>query len=166
MRNFCLTTSIAVFLLICFNGLQAQITQKTLNQVELMKQLYGTWKIDFNKDTTSIWHMNSYGTGLEVNYILAAKGETYLEAKQLWGYDEKIDKYIVVQMIKGMGIEFYALWFTSNNKYIMLPYSDISNSEKASVKWEAEFKSPDVCVETYSVKNKPIKTYSIIRVKQ
>jgi hypothetical protein len=165
MKKICLNAMIAVSLLICSNGLQAQTTPTKLNQIELMKQFCGSWKIDFNKDTTSIWHMNSYGTGLEVNYILAAKGKTYLEAKQLWGYDKKIDKYIVVQMIKGMGIEFYALWFTSNNKYIMLPYIDISNPEKASVKWEAEFKSPDVCVETYSVNNKPIKTYSIIRVK-
>jgi len=130
-----------------------------------LKQFFGSWKIDVAKDTTSFWYMNSYGTGLDVDYKNVTKEKTYMEAKQLWGYDKKVDKYIVTQMIKGMGIEFYAFWFTSKNKYIMLPYSDISNPEKASVKWEAEFKSPDLCVETYSVNNKPIKTYSITRVK-
>jgi hypothetical protein len=156
---------IAVILLFFTNRIQAQTTETKLNQVELMKQFLGSWKIDVAKDTTSFWHINSYGSGFAVDYKNITKEKAYLEAKQLWGYNEKIDKYIVAQMIKGKGVEIYALWFTTKNKYIMLPYNDISNPEKASMKWEAEFKSPDLCVETYTVNNKPIKTYSLTRVK-
>ena len=46
MKKICLTTAIAVFLLFCSNGIQAQTTQTTLNQIELMKQSVGTWQKD------------------------------------------------------------------------------------------------------------------------
>jgi hypothetical protein len=46
MKPVCLTPMIAVFLLGGTTGIQAQTTQKTLNQVELMKQFIGTWQRD------------------------------------------------------------------------------------------------------------------------
>ncbi len=44
MKKICLTITIAVFLLICSSGIQAQTTQTKLNQVELAKQFLGTWQ--------------------------------------------------------------------------------------------------------------------------
>ena len=52
MKIFCLTISIAVFLLVLLNGLQAQTTTTKLNQVELLKQFLGTWKSEMVNDTT------------------------------------------------------------------------------------------------------------------
>lgn len=68
-------------------------------------------------------------------------------------------------MIKGMDIELYVTWFSSKNKCFMFPYSDISNSERATSKWEVEFFSPDVLVETTFVNIKPVKTDTYTRVK-
>jgi hypothetical protein len=45
MKTFCLTTIIAITLLLCTHGIQAQNTQTKLNQVELMKQFIGTWTL-------------------------------------------------------------------------------------------------------------------------
>jgi hypothetical protein len=46
-----------------------------------------------------------------------------------------------------------------------IPYSDIANPEKASFKYEAEFKSPNLIVETLIINGKPLKTYTYTRIK-
>jgi hypothetical protein len=140
-------------------------TSKGLNQVELMKQMIGSWKGDVAKDTTLFWDVKSYGTGLECYYKYVNRGKIVSEGKQLWGYDKRVDKNIGTQMTKGEDIVLWAVWFISKNKYEMLSYSDISNPEKASWKMEGEFKSPDMFVETYIVNNKPVKTDTWTQVK-
>ena len=165
MKKFCLTTAIAVFLLFLLNGLRAQTTQTKLNQVELMKQFAGSWKCDMAEDTTKFWESKSYGTGLEGNFKYVSKDKMVLEGKELWGYDRKIDKFILSSMIKGMDIEIYAVWFISKNKYVVIPFSDISNPEKASLKVEGDIKSPDKFIETTIVNDKPVKIDSWTQIK-
>jgi hypothetical protein len=138
---------------------------KKLNQVELVKQNIGSWKCDISKDTTCFWDVKPYGTGLECYYKYVTKGKIVIEGKQLFGYDMKVDKYIVSFLPKGMDMEIWAIWYVSKNKYIMLPYSDISNPEKASFKYEEEFKSPDLAVETMFVNGKSVETDTWTRVK-
>jgi hypothetical protein len=140
-------------------------TSKELNQVELIKQMIGSWKGDVAKDTTLFWDVKSYGTGLECYYKYVNRGKIVSEGKQLWGYDKRVDKNIGTQMTKGEDIVLWAVWFISKNKYEMLSYSDISNPEKASWKMEGEFKSPDMFVETYIVNNKPVRTDTYTRIK-
>jgi hypothetical protein len=140
-------------------------SSKGLNQVELMKQMIGSWKGDVAKDTTLFWDVKSYGTGLECYYKYVNRGKIVSEGKQLWGYDKRVDKNIGTQMTKGEDIVLWVVWFISKNKYEMLSYSDISNPEKASWKMEGEFKSPDMFVETYIVNNKPVKTDTFSRIK-
>jgi hypothetical protein len=141
-------------------------TSKELNQVELMKQMIGSWQGDIAKDTTFFAECKSYGTtGLEWTYKNVTKGKIVKEGKQFWGYDKKVDKLIFSSMDKGGDIGMYASWFLSKNKYIYLPYSDISNPETASFKIEGEIKSPDIVVETMIVNNKPVRTDTYTRVK-
>jgi hypothetical protein len=165
MKKFCLTAVIAVFLLIFFNGLQAQTTQTKLNQIELSKKFIGSWKCEYAKDTTIFWDGKPFGTGLECYSKTVSKGKIISEGKELYGYDKSIDKCIDAHMEKGMDIGLTAFWFITNNKYVYLPYSDVSNSEKASRRSEGEFKSPDMMVETTFVNNKPVKTITYTRVK-
>ena len=139
---------------------------KELNQVELMKQMIGSWQGDIGKDTTFFAECKSYGTtGLEWSYKNVTKGKIVMEGKQFWGYDRKVEKLIFSSMDKGGDIGMYASWFLSKNKYLYLPYSDISNPEAASFKIEGEIKSPDIVVETTVVNNKPVITYTYTRVK-
>ena len=138
---------------------------KELNQVELMKQWIGTWKCNVAKDTTAVWVETSYGTGLEGIYKFSTKGKTYMEGKEFAGYDKRSDKYIAAQMFKGKDIEIYALWFTSKNKCILLPFSNISNPEAASFKTESTFVSPDTEIDTIFINNKPVKTETWTKVR-
>lgn len=165
MKTVCFTTMIAVFLLFCLIGLQAQTNDTKLDQMELMKQLIGSWKCDVAKDTICYWYIKSFGTGVEGYFKYVTKGKIVTEGKELWGYDKTTDKFILSEMIKGVDIALYVTWFSSKNKCVMFPYSDISNSERATSKWEVEFTSPDVLVETTFVNNNPVKTDSYTRIK-
>ena len=165
MKTLYLTLTITLLLLLGTNVAQAQTNQTNLNQTELTKQFMGSWKCDFGNDTTFFMEGKLYGTGSEYNYNYAAKGKLFMEGKQLAGYDKKLDKIVYVNLEKGKDIEMLALWFTSANKYIITSYSDIANPEKASFKFEGEFKSPDLFVEKLIINGKLLKTYTMTRIK-
>jgi hypothetical protein len=165
MKIFCLTITIAVFLLICLNELQAQTTQTKLNQVELMKQLEGSWTGENAKDTIANWNFKSVGTGEDCDWWIITKGKTIIEGKQLWGYVKGIDKFIVAGINEKPDIEISAVWFVSKYKYVSIPFSDLSNPEKASFKVEGDIKSPDILTETTIVNDKPVITSTWTRVK-
>lgn len=166
MKKIRITITIALFLLICLNGLQAQTTRTKLNQAELMKQFTGSWKCDVAKDTTAFWDFKSFGTGLECYIKYVTKGKIIKEVKQLYGYDKRIDKFIAANMIKGMDIEIFVIWFISNKNYEIIKYSDISNPEKVSSKIEGEIKSFDMLIVTNIINNKSVNTLTYIRVKE
>ena len=165
MKTCYLTTMLAVSLFFLLNGVQAQTNQTNLNQTELMKHLIGSWKADLGKDTTLYWDAKPFGTGLECYYKSVTKEKILMEGKQLFGYDKKIDKYVAANLVKGMDIEVWALWFISNNKYVITNYSDISNPDKSSFKVDGEFKSPNVYAETFIINGKPVMTYTYTRIK-
>jgi hypothetical protein len=142
MKIFCLSAMIAVFPLLCTNGLQAQTTQTKLNQVELMKQFLGSWKCDVDKDTIAFWNTKSYGTGLECEYNYVKNGKIVSEGKQLWGYDKTIDKFYATTLPKGMDIYIDVYCFISKDKCKIFTLYDMENPEKAPVRWEIEFKEP------------------------
>ena len=166
MKIFCSTITIAVFLLICTNRMLAQSSQTKLNQVELMKQFVGSWKVEETKDTTFFWDAKSYGTGLEGNYKTVTLGKTVTEGKFLQGYDKKTDKSIYVELSSGMhqDVDINATWFITKTKYKYIPLNDVSNYEKASYKIEGEFKSPDMFVETTIKNSKTTKIETYTRI--
>lgn len=138
---------------------------KGLNQVELHKQFVGNWKTEAGKDTSVFWDVKSYGTGIDGYFKIVTKGKIVMEGKQLWGYDKNLDKYTMSEMIKGMDNALYSSWFTSKDKCAMIFYSDILNPDNASIKYEVEFKSPDILVQTTIKNNKPVKVDTMTRVK-
>jgi hypothetical protein len=142
-----------------------EVTSKDLNQVELVKHFIGSWKSDLAKDTSAFFDASPYGTGIQGSYKYIAKGKMYAEGKHLWGYDKKLDKIIVFESTKGADMGVYALWFISKTKYIEVLYGDLSNPDYAPYRWEAEFKTPDLCVETTSVNGKPVTTVNWVKVK-
>ena len=156
---------IAVLLIFFVKGTHAQILQTNLNQIELLKQFIGTWKVDIAEDTTCFWEVRLFGSGLEGNIKYVTNGETINEGKQLLGYDESTDKFIDAELIKGKEINIFVLWFISKNKCVIYFYSDISNPERATFKEELEFKTPDLFLETIKINNKPDKTYAFTRIK-
>jgi hypothetical protein len=154
-----------IFLLFGASISYAQTTQTKLNQVELFKQFIGTWKGDLGIDTVEFWDVKSYGTGLECNYKYVTKDKIFKEGKQLWGYDNKNDKFIFAGMAKWSGLGISAVWFTSLNICIVVPYSFISNTEIPPNRLEVEFKSPDIFLRKGIENNNAAKTFTYTKVK-
>ena len=149
--------------LCCSVSLNAQSSEKDLDQVDLMKQLIGTWRAEKGIDTIFIGEWKSYGTGIDGYIKIVTKGETIMEGRQLLGYDKKIDKMIAATLFKGPDIRLYAGWFTSKNLFNIVPLDDISDPENAVRKAEIEFKSPDLLVHTIFQNNKPIRVINVYR---
>jgi hypothetical protein len=166
MKTFCLTTMIAVFLIFCTNGIQAQTTQTKLNHVELFKQLTGIWKGEMGKDTTFFMEIKSFYNGFETYLKTETKGKIVLEEKTIMGYDKKSDKLIESGIINNSPeVILWALWFTSTNKCEEVLFEDISNPDKAILKWIFELPSSDLFVWTSLKNNKTTGTYTFHREK-
>jgi hypothetical protein len=140
-------------------------SSKGFNQVELMKQFLGSWKCNVSKDTTAFWNTKSYGTGLENRYNYVKDGKIVDEGKQLWGYDKTLDKFLATTLPKETDIYVDVYWFISKNKCKIFTLYDIENPEKAPVRWEIEFKSPEMFIETYISNNEPFKIRTFTRMK-
>jgi hypothetical protein len=158
---------IVALLLLCTNSSQAQTTQTKLNQVELMKQFLGTWKGETAKDTTMITEYLPFGNAMEGNDKVITKGKTINSMKELWGYDKKSDKIIGIELSQSsLEITSYAMWFTSKNIMEAVLLQDISNPDKAILKYKIELKSPDMFVEAVIQNGKVISTMTFNREKK
>jgi hypothetical protein len=166
MKKFRSTITIAVFLLICLNGLQAQTAQTKLNQIELMKQGIGYWKCE-SKDTTFVIDDKYYGGGHEVYIKSETKGKIIWEGKTLVGYDKKNDILIESAIMHNSpDIALYLMRFISANKFEEMSLENISNPENATEKWTYEFKSPNLLIATHILNDKLVYIRNYLRTKQ
>lgn len=159
MKKVCLITACVVFLLFCVNGVQAQTTETKLNQIELMKQFFGTWKGEIGKDTVFIMEGKTFGKGLDFYWKTDTRGKILSEGKSIMGFD-MMNKRIMEPQIwnNSPNIILWSGLFTSTNIYEAILLRDLPNPEKATVKWKYEFKSSDVLVCTYTANKKEIVT--------
>jgi hypothetical protein len=114
MKTFLSAKLIVIFLLLCSNGVKTQTLQPQLNQVELMKQWVGSWRVKGTYITSGI---NSFGIdGLEGFQKTQFKDSIASEHKFIYGYDKKSDKYISASISKNKpGVSLMIFWFTSEN---------------------------------------------------
>lgn len=157
MKKFLAISGIVLYMN-CIYSVQSQNPPATLNQARLMKQLEGNWNCEIGKDTSAYWDMEPYGSGYVAGLKYITKGEIVKEGKGLYGYDKKIDKIVEAGITRGKDIGVYVMWFITESKFVLIPYSDLANPEKASFKMEGEFKSPDILVETTVIDNITVKT--------
>jgi hypothetical protein len=162
MKTICKTILIAGFVLIGTIELLAQTTDNKLNQVELMKKFVGRWKCELGKDTVIIGDNIAFGTGLVCNSQIIANGKILNSVKQLYGYDKKIDKFIVAELIESSPvIEICTSWFTSQNTGELI----VINPDNAPYNYKFEFKNADLIVQTAIQNDKVIKEITIARIK-
>jgi len=165
MKKLCLTSTFAVSLLFCVNGIQAPTTQTKLNQAELMKQFIGTWK-NVDNDTTYIWECKSFGKALEFTIKTETKGEVTIDAKSLLGYDKENDRLVeAVIDPKSPDIYLCPCWFTSKNSFVQILWKDKADPDKADFKWAIEFTNPDSFVITEIRNNIKGELHTYTRVK-
>jgi len=138
---------------------KASETPKELNQVELFKQMIGTWKAEIARDTFYIAQYKPFGNGLEGNIKIVTGGKKIMEGNVLLGYDKKNDKFVETDLVEGSDIMLYGIWFTSKSTLTEVPWEDILNPEKTPVIWKYEIKSPDVFVWNNIENNKTTFSY-------
>jgi hypothetical protein len=107
----------------------------------------------------------AFGSGFEGYDRTLSKDKMIGEERELWGYDSKLDKFVGADFVKGKDIEIWVIWFTSNTKFESVHLSDISNPDKASIRGEGEFKSPDAYSASEFMNGKVVLTYNFKRVK-
>ena len=116
MKKSLLILVIVGFLVIGLSGIQAQITQPKLDQMELMKQPLGIWKGELAKDTIMIMNFTSFGLAIEDNYKIATKDKILYSGKEIYGYDQKSDKIICTAISDNSpNIDLMAIWFSSKD---------------------------------------------------
>ena len=92
MKTFSLTTMIAVFLLLFSNEISAQTIQSKLNQMELMKQLLGTWQRTTDEGTVEILETKLFGEAVMITFTNEIKGEKSPVFMELSGFDDRDGK--------------------------------------------------------------------------
>jgi len=162
MKAFCKIVLIVEFVVIGTLGLYAQSTDNKLNQVDLMKKFVGRWKCELGKDTILIGDNIAFGTGLICSSQIIANGEILNSVKQLYGYDKKIDKFIVAELTESSPvIEICTSWFTSQNTGEVV----VTNPENVLFRFKFEFKNDDLIVQTAIQNDKVVKEIYITRIK-
>jgi len=167
MKKVHLTLIIIVFLLLCANGIQAQTTQTKLNQIELHKQFLGNWKCELGKDTSCVIEVIPFGSGIEITRKFITKGNIFDTWKELSGYDKKNDKFLGAQLKKSSTPVYLTVsWFTSINICESVSFKDLSDPDKATVKWTWELKTPEIATMTTTRNNMVVSTIQYTRIKQ
>jgi len=92
MKKICSTTMIAVFLLLFSNEISAQTLQPKLNQMELMKQLLGTWQRTTDEGTVEILETKLFGEAVIITFTNEIKGEKFPVFMELSGFDDRDGK--------------------------------------------------------------------------
>jgi hypothetical protein len=163
MKSFCITILITIFFFISIKETHAQTTQAKLNQIELMKQFIGNWKGELGKNTIYISDNKPFGTGMECNIQIISNGEINDSVKQLFGYDNKTDKYIIAELIKSSSVlEISSAWFTSEHTGKIF----ITDPDGDEIKFDFEFKTPDFLKQTAKLDNNIVLELTYNRIKK
>ena len=117
MKKLCLTSAIAVFILFCLNGVQAQTSQTKLNQIELMKNSLGLWQTLVNNDTIEYWDQQQYGHGFIVNAYQVVQAKTIPQHINIYSFDPRIGKFKGYIMWQKVGFATWVGSFTTEMKY-------------------------------------------------
>jgi hypothetical protein len=160
-----LTKFLLITLLIIFSMNKAftQSTETKLDQVELMKQFSGTWKGEFGNNTFFKSENKQFAGGFISNSQVTTDGKIVDSIAQIYGYDNKIDKFIIAELKKSSpGIELCLIWFTSERTGEIV----ITNPENAPLRFKFEFKSPDIIEQVALQDNKVVNKITLRKVEE
>jgi len=152
---------VLIFILLCIDGIQAQATKPELNQAELLKQFTGTWETKSVKDTVYTAEFKPYGNngGLEFNLKGSTEGKVWLDMRQFWGYDKKLDRVVMAGLMKDSpNMMLSSAVFKSGNRFEEVPLEFASNPEKAGFLVVFEIKSRDQIIREEFLNNKSLGT--------
>ncbi|MCC8095042.1 MAG: hypothetical protein LIP05_06635 [Tannerellaceae bacterium] len=114
-----------------------QSTETNLNQVELMKQFLGIWEGQFGNTTFFTCENKPFTGGIVSNSQVIIDGKIVDAIVQIYGYDNKIDKFIIAELKESSpGIELCLIWFTLEKTGQIV----ITNPENALFKLNSNLK--------------------------
>ena len=135
----------SLLILFNMNKIQAQALETKLDQVELMKQFIGKWKGEFGDNSIFMSENKQFANGIISNSYITTDGKIIESVVQLFGYDNKTDKFIIAELKESSSvIEICSTWFTSINTGEII----ITNPNDAPFRFEFEFKTPDMIEQT------------------
>ena len=146
MKKIYSTIGIAVFILICSTGMQAQTTQTKLNQVELMKQFIGTWQSNVGKDSVDVREWQNYGKAyLMIQYKLV-KGQKGSQGICNIGFDPEEGNFKGFKIgLDGKYVDWIGL-FTSEKVFTIYGTKNFKSGPYG--KYTFAFESPDIYTTT------------------
>ena len=155
------TLLIVLFILINMNRIQSQTTETKLDQVELMKQFIGIWKGEFGDNSVFVSENKQFANGIISYSHITTNGEIIESVAQLYGYDNKTDKFIIAELKKSSSvIEICSTWFTSSNTGEII----ITNPDNAPFRFKFEFKTKDMIEQTAIQDNKVVNKIILKRI--
>ncbi|MPQ48260.1 hypothetical protein GCQ56_14750 [Marinifilum sp. N1E240] len=155
------TLLIILLILIGMNKIQAQTTETKLDQVELMKQFIGSWKGEFGDNSVFVCENKQFANGIISTSQITINGEIIESVAQLYGYDNKTDKFIIAELKRSTSvIEICSTWFTSKNTGEII----ITNPDNAPFRFKFEFKTPDILEQTAIQDDKVVNKIILERV--
>jgi len=161
LKTFSKALLVVLFFLINTHRMQAQTPQTKLNQIELMKQFIGTWKSEFGEGTVFTSDNRPFGNGMICNSQIVAKGKIVDSVTQLFGYDNKTDKFIIAELKKSSPIiELCSTWFSSKNTGEII----VTNPDNAPFTFKFEFKTPDLIIQTAIADGKVVNEITLTRI--
>ena len=117
MKKIILSLIVLPMFVLCFSiNLNAQSSETDLDQVELMKQLIGSWTAETGVDTTVLWEIIPSGWGYTHNLDFKAKGETYQTNKGIIGTPENFETVTMVTLWQDGWISIYKGKFVSDKE--------------------------------------------------
>lgn len=163
MKNL---TTVLLIVLLTFsniNKILAQSQNSKLDQIELIKQFSGTWKGEFGNNTIFICENKQFGNGILSKSEITTDGRIADSVVQVYGYDSKTDKFIIAELkVSSPEIELCSIWFSSENAGQIV----ITNPENAPLKFEFEFKSPDLIEQIAIQDNKIVNKIVLKRIER
>lgn len=160
MKSKFKTLLIIGFIIISFPTLFAQSEGVKLNQVELMKQFIGFWEGEFENGMSIISNNKEFASGLLCTSDIMKDGKVIESVVQLFGYDEKVDKFIIAELKESKSeIEICSAWFSSPTKGQIV----ITNPVNAPFSFLFEFKTSNRILQQAIKDGKIVNEISLVR---
>jgi hypothetical protein len=141
MKRFWLTAAIALFVLDCTIGQQAQTNVSELDQLKLMGKFLGNWQLDADKDTLVVNDFKQYGKAFVETYYQIIDGEKTLLSIWSYSFSPKEGNFKFFGLNSRGGYSTWIASFTSENTWTQYRVQNFS-PEKVLSKAEIAFKDP------------------------
>lgn len=141
MRTFCLTTMIAVFLLLCTDGIQAQSVAPKLDQLKLIQAWIGTWQRVIGKDSVQVLEFQQFGKGFKQDLYLLINGKKSIQGLTSYSFSVKEDRFKVFHLMANGNYLTYIVYFTTEKTWVQYQVQDF-NPEKILSRGEGVLDTP------------------------